>query len=349
MSDKRERKKETNVVLYPGLVKRLIEKGMDALKNKEAENAYQYFISAQEHEPNNSQVRFGVVLSLVELGRLKEAVELTRALLNEGIGDYYDNLQVHISLLVQLGYYQEVVDILDAVLAENRIPAQFAESFYQMLHFSRQMVDDNELLENIEVEHEPIHEDAIKLLQSSSMHLQWKGIEDLKNSNHPDAIRAMITYIENNKHDPLLRSIALQGLHKKEITSPVIIEKFGQKKEVIPKQLEEIYEITFGQEINRVLSANLEHENPILYDLANQLCWTHLTILYPFLPQPSDPNLWAAVFQLIASERLGYEDHEEEIADLYQCSFKLLLEKSQEVVEAEKNVFRGFDFTNVIK
>ncbi|WP_100405027.1 tetratricopeptide repeat protein [Bacillus solitudinis] len=341
MSDKHKRKKDSNIVLYPGLVKRLIEKGMDALKKKEARTAYDYFVSAEQHEPDNPQVRFGIVLSLVELGRLEEAVKLTSSLLKEGIGDYYDNLQVHISLLVQLGYYQEVVDILDAVLAENRIPSQFAESFYQLLHFSRQMIDDNELIETIESQGDDFTHGSAQLLENNSLQKQWQGIQELKTSTHPVAIESLITYIENVNHDLFLRSMALQVLHKHNIERPVTVEKLGQKDIFVPAALEELYEMQFGQSVVNMLEQQLEHENPILLEMAKQLCWAHLYIVYPFLPIPSEVPLWGAVFHLVASERLGLEETEEDIATIYGCSLKLLMEKGNEVIELESKVFRG--------
>ncbi|GAE26186.1 TPR repeat protein [Halalkalibacter wakoensis JCM 9140] len=41
--DKRIHKNDKKVILYPGLVKRLIEKGMDALKEKDGKSAYDFF------------------------------------------------------------------------------------------------------------------------------------------------------------------------------------------------------------------------------------------------------------------------------------------------------------------
>lgn len=338
--DKRIHKKDKNVVLYPGLVKRLIEKGMDALKEKDGKAAYQFFLSAEEHEPDHPQVLFGKMLSLVELGRLEEAVEHTNELLREDIGDYYDNLQVHISLLVQLGKYEEVVDILDAVLSENRVPAQHAESFYQLLHFSRQMVGDQEWLNQIEPDAEPVHKEIIHMLQSESLELQSNAIQQLKNIKHVEATKALVSYLEQRDRDLALQSIALQALHDKEYAEPIHIEKQGKQMEVIPSQLDDLYQLTFGHEVMNRLSSELEHENPLLFEMAKQLCWAHLLALYPFLPEPEKEELWAAVFHYCAAERIGMDEELNEIKERYHVLAKDLIEKGKEVKELEANVYQ---------
>lgn len=299
MKGKRTSKKDQNVILYPGLVKRLIEEGMSALKKKDAQTAYDFFASAEEHEPNHPQVRIGKVLSLVEMGQLEQAKEQTSLLLREDIGNYYENLQVHISLLVQLGRYQEVVSLLDAVLTENRIPSQYAESFYQLLHFSRQMIDDKELLAEAEAEleeAEEVSEKVLLALSSEQVERQAWAIQQLRTNSVDEVVQALIAYIEDETHDLLLRSLALQALRTNRVSQPIHIKKLGRSQTVSPDQIDDIFDLKFGQEVVERLSEKLEHENPLLYEMANQLCWAHIYALYPFLPEPSEPDVWTVVF-----------------------------------------------------
>ncbi|WP_332689580.1 hypothetical protein [Halalkalibacter lacteus] len=338
--DKRKQHKNKNVILYPGLVKRLIEKGMDALKNKDGKEAYKFFLSAEEHEPDHPQVLFGKMLSLVELGRLEEAVRHTNDLLKEGIGDYFENLQVHISLLVQLGKYQEVVDILDAVLTENQFPSQYAESLYQLLHFSRQMVGDQEWLGQTEMKEEQIPIEVIQMLHSGSLELQSKAIQHLREIEGDDAINELIQYLDDKNHDYVLQSMALQALHDKGCNEKIHIVKQGRELTVIPNELTQVYEQQFHNEILAYLSNQLEHNDPLLFELAKQLSWTHLWSLYPFLPEPEDPKLWGQVFHYCAAERIGLEEEVGELEEEYQFKLNFFIEKVLEVKELESSVYQ---------
>ncbi len=334
--DKRIHKKNEKVVIYPGLVKRLIEKGMDALKEKDGKSAYEFFLEAEAHEQDHPQVLFGKMLSLVELGRLEEAVEHTAQLLYEGIGDYFDNLQVHISLLVQLGKYEEVVEIISAVLSEHRIPAQHAESFYQLLHFSRQMADSHKG----EIDREEAIDDVLKLLQSDSLELQLKAITELKNSKHKKAAAALVSYVEESNRDLALQSMALKALHEKKYKDVVHVEKLGREMDVRPSELADLFETTFMKKLLAKLEAVLEHEHPFLLEVAKQLCLSHLLALYPFLPEPEEETFWAGVFHYCAAERLGLDEELNEIQTHYSIDEQSLKQSKAEVEKLESIVFQ---------
>ncbi|MDT8859490.1 hypothetical protein N0O92_04535 [Alkalihalobacillus sp. MEB130] len=338
--DKRIHKKDKKVILYPGLVKRLIEKGMDALKDKDGKAAYDFFLSAEEHEPDHPQVLFGKMLSLVELGRLEEAVEHTNSLLREGIGDYYENLQVHISLLVQLGKYQEVVDMLDAVLSENQFPSQYAESFYQLLHFSRQMVGDQEWLHQLEIKDEPIPVELVDMLQSDSLELQSKAIQHLREIDNQASTRLLIEFLERADRDYVLQSMALKSLEEKNCTDSIHITKQGREMDIVPSEFSDEKQQAFFEEVVHHVSEQLEQTDPLLYEMTKQLSWTHLWSLYPFLPEPEDAKLWGHVFYYCAAERMGLDDDLEELLERYQFKRPFFLEKVEVVKQLELSVYQ---------
>ncbi|WP_052144606.1 hypothetical protein [Halalkalibacter okhensis] len=313
---------------------------MDALKDKDGQAAYDFFLSAEEHEPEHPQVLFGKMLSLVELGRLEEAVEHTDSLLKEGIGDYFENLQVHISLLVQLGKYQEVVDILDAVLSENQFPSQFAESFYQLLHFSRQMVGDQEWLNQIETKDEPLPLELVEMLHSDSLELQSKALQHLRELDHKDATSAIVEFLHKKDRDYVLQSMAIKALEDKEYDKMIHIKKQGREKQIVPKDLNSDLQQDFHERLLTYISGELEHTDPLLYEITKQLSWTHLWSLYPFLPEPEEVKLWGDVFHYCGAERIGLDEDLEILLERYQFKHALFMEKVQEVKEIESSVYQ---------
>jgi tetratricopeptide (TPR) repeat protein len=338
--DNRRNPKDKNIILYPGLVKRLIEKGMDALKEKDGKSAYHFFLSAEEHEPENPQILFGKMLSLVELGRLEEAVEHTDSLLREGIGDYYENLQVHISLLVQLGKYQDVVNILDAVLSENQFPPQYAESFYQLLHFSRQMVGDQEWISRYDEKDEPLPPNIKPMLESDSLVLQSKAIQQLKVLENPEAEKWLLDFLGKDNQDYVLQSMALHALQDKGCKEKIHIKKQGREMEVIPKELPDTDHQTFHEKILELLSDELEHVDPLLFEIAKQLVWGYVFALYPFIPEPRVEKLWADIFQFCAAKRIGLEEEVERLKEQHDEQIDFFLKKVDEVQELEANTYQ---------
>lgn len=343
MTDKSHKNDQNNIILYPGLVRRLLELGMDALKAKDGKRAHEYFEQAESIEPDNAKVRFGKMLSLVELGRLEEAVNLTDKLLREGTGDYFENLQVHISLLVQLSRYEEVIELLDAVLAENRFPPQHAESLYKLLHFSRQMTESLPLVDHTIDGDEPdeVEREDLNNLQSSNPELEWQAIQNLGKKNQHQATEAFIAYIEDPAHDWLLQSYALQYLMDWNVTREISMTKLGQTQVVVPETLKNEGSLThFISKMKQLLVEYLEQEDPILLEMSTQLMVLHSLSVFPFLPEESEEKGYAAAFTIIACERIASDYNEMEIVEAFKTKRSEVLEKIEFIEELEGQVFR---------
>ncbi|WP_078555397.1 tetratricopeptide repeat protein [Bacillus alkalicellulosilyticus] len=344
-----QNQKKDNVVLFPGLVLKLVDKGMASLKAKKFEEALRFFQEALELEPNHSKGRFGEVLSYIELGMLEEAAEKSKEMLHEDIGNYYEILQVHISILFQLSNYEEVVIMLEAVLSEEQLPSNVAESFYQWLHFSRQMIGDGINLEFEQPPHleeqEPPQE-LLHLLENEDRTKQWKAIQLLSKSKHPIVITALKKFLVDD-HDLILKSVVLQLLSDLQINEPIEISKQGQTVTVVPTNVKNVYTQEFGQQVEKRIIAELEHDNPSLLETVLHLWWHYLFAVYPLIPIPEDERLWAAAVHIVGLEGQGFDFDELEIANRYQVSVFEMLEKSNEISDIEQNVFQDVQMNNL--
>lgn len=338
MTDKKQDEKK--LILFPGLVKRLVEEGMDELKQKHADRSLQLFTQAETHEPTNPQARFGVVLSLIELNRQAEAVEKTKTLLNEGIGDYYETLQVHVSLLVQLSRYEEVVHLLETILGENRLPPAYAETFYELLHFSRQMSDSKAYDESL-LDQGHKKETILELragLHATNEPAKWKALQTVRELNLLALLEDVRELASDEFANPLMRTFALQLLHEWQDGQPIVIKRDGKSLKLTPKDLQEPGERDVDKEIRAALERQLEHENPVLLQMAKQLHHTYLLLTYPFVPPAGNAQAWACAFHLVASERLGLDSDEKEMVDCYGCERFDVLEASNEIEALEQDI-----------
>ncbi|MDE5412409.1 tetratricopeptide repeat protein [Alkalihalobacterium chitinilyticum] len=339
--------KEQNVIPFPGVGEKLVEKGMASLKEKRLQDALDDFQQALKYDQSHPQARYGVVLTYIELGQLDDAVAESKRMLQEGIGDYFDVLQVHVSLLVQLACYEEVVTMLEAVLVEGKVPSNQAETLYQLLHFSRQMSEDGPIIEDTvinlqEKEEEPPIE-QLNLLEDPDVKKQWAAIQKLKKHNHPHVLEKYLEYLKDEEKDLVLKTFILQSLKDKNIEDQVEIRKLDQVKYINPQELNDLFENPFGQKVASIITYQLEQDNPSLKDMVLQLWWQYLFALVPFLPQPQDENIWAGAVHLVVIESLGGEFDENEISNLYNVNVQELVKAANELVEVEEQVFQGVE------
>ncbi|WP_318508149.1 tetratricopeptide repeat protein [Bacillus sp. T3] len=139
---KRERfKKNGNIILFPDLDKRLVEKGLDQLKQKNFSAAIELLNEASQLNPDNEDVFIGLVLAYFEAGNYNEANKLAKKLLQTGIGDYFKIVDMYIMILVQQHEYAEIVMTIEALLEEKEVPPEKIEHFMNMLQFSRKVAN----------------------------------------------------------------------------------------------------------------------------------------------------------------------------------------------------------------
>lgn len=337
-----ERKRADKVVLFPGLVDKLVNKGMDNLKEKNLSEALSYFQQSLEIEPDHPQGRFGVALCFVELGRLEEAREQTEQMLKEDIGNYYDILQVHISLLVQLGKYREVVTMLEGLIAEEKLPIQQAESIYHLLHFSRQMVEvaDSGVVESYNEPDSNVDE-LIELLYSSTPEKQRVAIQMLGKIHNETTIHAFKQFLKDEKQDPVLKSFILQMLKENKVEGRLEVHKFGKNVTVSITELEDVFHEKFGETTLQLLAQDLENDNPTLLQSITQVWWHFLFAVYPISPQPVNPSLWAAALYKVGGEISGMDFDETEIANRYDQKVETVRSCAKQILTIETESFKG--------
>lgn len=339
--NKKQKKVKDKVVLFPGLVEKLVAKGMGSLKEKKFPEACTFFEQALEIEPDHPQGRFGVALSLVEQSRLDEAKKVTEKMLKEDIGNYYDILQIHISLLVQLGQYDEVVSMLEVIIAEEKLPANLAESFYQLLHFSRQMEEDGVKIE-IEEDLKQPPEELIHMLHFGSTEKQLLAIQMLGKMSTTVFINAMKEFLVNTQYDPVLKSIALQLIKEKDVDEEISIHKFSKEITINIADLEDVFHEKFGKNTLEILALHLENDNPSLFEMVSQTWWHYLFAMYPISPNPLNQNLWAAAIHRVGVEVIGLDWDDLEIARKYEVDVDEMLACSTEIMKVEKETYKSY-------
>ncbi|WLD92276.1 M48 family metallopeptidase [Alkalihalobacillus sp. AL-G] len=342
---------DSKIVYFPNLTGKLVNKGMSALKQKKFKESLNYFQQLIEMEPEHPQGNVGVVLSLVELGQLEEAKEKCDEILKKDIGEYYDVLQIYISILIQLGDYEEVVEILEAVIQEQTLPAQMAENFYQLLYFSRKMaVDDTDQTENVyEKKAEMLSENDLDRiaaqLQSPDSKLQWQAVQSIEAVGHPiikEELKKFLTYPDAN---PSLKTIVLQMMKDGNISDSMDIHKFGKTITVHTSNLVDIPEGQFYRLVKKIVSHQLEQKNPTLMEMAIQI-WDHyLFMIYPFQPDPLNEQLWATAVLEVSHRLNGIEFDVNELKQTFSLNEETIENAVEKILEIERISMKDIGFS----
>jgi tetratricopeptide (TPR) repeat protein len=322
------------VVPFPNLKQRLLDKGMDALKQKKFDDALELLQQTLQYDHTMDEVHFGVVVCLFELGYLEEAKDKCQQMLKQDLGDYYDVLQLYLTILIQLKEYEEVETTIEAVLQEDKIPPHTIENFYRLLDFSRKMTE-HEVREDSHIDVDCLLDDDVSIPE------QWNIIHALRNESKGISYTypTLDQFLLNETKHPMIKTAVLQLFIEKDIFREVSVEKFGHKLTINSTELHHVEGHPFTIEVLQVLDSTLGNENPSLYEIVKEMWIRHLYVMYPFHPQPKVAAIWAAGLHKVGYDLHGIEIDSDELTDMYKISSKDLLFSSSRIREIEEISF----------
>ncbi|MDR0138160.1 tetratricopeptide repeat protein [Metabacillus idriensis] len=326
-------KKQRKVIPFPNLSERLVDKGLEALKNKQFKEALSLFYEVLELGEERAEIHLGIALCLMELGELEEAKAVCRKMLHEDIGDYFTVMQVYLTVLIQLRQYSEVQQTIEAVLQENQLPHDQAEHFYKLLDFSRKMTEDEDFLIDEEEEDESYTEPR-NLLDTINQQVAY--VQSLKDRNVSRHMLQLQSILKDGGSHPVVQSMILHLLMENEVAKEVKIAKFGKTMSLIPAELEDLSELPFTKKVLNVLDDILGQENPALYEAVKEVWIRHLYVLFPFLPEPTEARLWAAALHYAGYEMHGIAAPAEEVSYTYEVKEDRLMEAARKIYEIEE-------------
>jgi hypothetical protein len=327
-------KNKKKVVEFPNLKQRLLEKAMQTMKEKKFSEALALFEQAREKEYAYAEVELGMVVCYMELRQLTEAKNRCKKMLREDIGDYFHVLQIYVTILIQLKEYGEVKSTIEAILEEDRLPAQYAQNFYQLLEFARKMLPQQEEEEMFKPEYSQ-SDAGLNELHDGSIQKQYEVIQHLKHRN----IRPLITEIEiylqdENKH-PVLKTFLLHILKEQGWDKEVQVNKLNQSITIIPTALPNGEEDPFLNKVISFLEDNVESDNPTLFESLKEMLVRIHTVQFPLPFSPERPEVWAAGLHKTGAELFGLSLNDEDLGEEYKVSVMELKAAEQDIKKLE--------------
>lgn len=329
--------KNSNIIPFPNLEQRLLNKGMDAVKEKRYKEALQIFNQYTAHYSGYPEVEVGIVVCLLELGLYEDAKEKCERLLQHDIGDYFYVMQIYITILIQLSEYEKVVSILEALFEEEKVPAAHAGELFHLLEFARKSSgqlfgnpDQNQTTKaNVQV--------LGHQLVNGNFNEQLHAIQILRSERSiSEIIEDLRTILADRKAHPIIQSMVLQLMMEKEMQDIVVVTKFGKTMKVNPSTVVNIFDQPFKVQVLNKLEDILSHENPTLYESVKELWERFLLVLFPFQPQPLDVMVWAGALQKSGYQFFGIDISDDELEDIYNVSIDKIEKACHEILEMEK-------------
>lgn len=307
--------------MFPHVDKLLTEKALTNLENKQFLEAVHLFEEANKLDEDNDQILVGLLIAYVEAGMLTAAKESAQQLLQKGIGDYYQIVDIYLMVLMQLEQYDEVKVAIQMLLDEQSIPQEKRAHFISLLNESEQLANvHTQINRQTDLDEETNVGDILN--KSTNPEEQLLFIKKLSDQNIRPYIEEIALFLANDTAHPFLKTMLVHILKEQEIQQELSITKFGMTKSIVPNKLPDIHEASLRTNIVDKLKETLENDDPIFYENVKSLVNRHSFLLFPIEFPAAHPAVWAAAFHMLGFQYYGVDYLKEEIASLYMAPLK---------------------------
>jgi len=338
MKKREQVKRKDNIIYFPGLDKRLTDKGLESLEKKKFHEAIPLLEEARELDLDNENILIGLVLAYFEAGAFKKAKVLANEMLLKGIGDYFQMVDLYLTVLIQLHEYREIVTTIEALLDEKEIPPEKHDHFLTILQFSRRMAEGREQ-QDFEQEEEDSEVSSLNLLEIDDINEQMMIVANLADKNIRPFLDEITNYLKFEEGHPFIKTLILNLLKEQEIDRELIVKKFAIEKKIIPIDLPDVREQPKMLAVKALLADHLESNNPGLYENALSIVERTFLISYPFELEPNSAEAWAAAFDMLAQEYLGMDAEISKIARNYGAEPVEIENARVQIETIEKNSY----------
>jgi tetratricopeptide (TPR) repeat protein len=313
-----------NVIVLPGTRERLIEKGIHALQEKNYKEACDLLTKALHisEEPGDDEIQMALLLAFYECGQYHEARKLCEKMLRAGNGDYYDIMDLYISILFQLKEYQHATVTLSALVDETQIPSDKKDHLEKLLQISQKMASTPMKVEN---EYQP--DRAPKLFyEDESIEQQTLKVAELVQRDIAPYLGELIDIIGDDHSHPFLKTLLLNVLREQGYDKEILVQKFCVSKRLVPDQLEDVFQMSYYQQVMKKLEEEISQSNPTLFSQIKEMVNRHFFLLYPFEPEFCTDDWAACTLQLVCE----YYGMAEEAEHLYPQLFSRVSDSKKE-------------------
>ncbi|TDL34389.1 tetratricopeptide repeat protein [Jeotgalibacillus sp. S-D1] len=290
-------KKSKNVILFPGLKERLLEKGLDKLQEQHHEEAIDLLTEAHVIDPEDSVVSTSLAVALYEDRQWLKAKEICERMLHEGIGEYEETLELYIMNLLQLKEHQQIVTTIQTVIDENAISPERQERFEHLLAVSKRQEQQTER-ENASLDSFVLHKD---------LEQQMIQVANLAKQNIHPIKGALIEAVQSVQTHPFIKTMVLNILREQAVQDDVQVAKWELSGVFNPAELKDPFENRTFLLVSNAIQQIAGQEDPNLTELSLDIVRRHLFLLYPFIWSEENESTIAQAYIRLARRYMGNE------------------------------------------
>lgn len=272
--------KDENVILFPGMIEKLVENGLKFAEENNFVEAVSCFDEAKKFLEFSDMVQSVYILSLLEAGRARDAKKICETLYEKKSPFFEQVIELYLTILLDLKEFKQLNEVLDGLMKDSTYTFQQKKNFKQLKELSIKMLTDTNIEEDIQTDFD---EKQFELSRFKKLPFgqQEQLIQEAFQTDVTEIMEEIITIIESPDVIPTIKSLALLLLGAAGIDKEVTVEKFGFKETVIPTAPPESTAVDRVEPIKQYIENSLE-KDPSKLQMTLEMVHRHAYTLFPF-------------------------------------------------------------------
>lgn len=312
------------IVLFPGMVEKIIERAHEAAESSRYAEANELFEQVLTYKDGDEYMLSVFAHSLYEVKNFVRAKEICEDLIALQPEFYFEVMELYLTICMQLKEFQQVDKIIQTLFDQHVIPIEQQEKFLRIQRLNQRIAENKQKLEQ-ENQAESLLKEQIDVDQFLNLTVmeQLIRVQQFSEANirpYKDFFKALI---ESESLHPYIQSLLLILLVEQEVSIEISVEKFGLEKQINPSEYPLPTKLPQFEQIYRILAEEFD-QNPTTMDMLQQVLSKHAIVAYPFEWIPYHSNDVANTYVSYVNAMFGQiEDYNYDIMKKIQLLDKL--------------------------
>lgn len=279
--------KSKKVIVFPGMIEKLIEQGKEHAEHyrfTEAVTCFEQALTVADIE--DERVMFVYACALHELKQYEKTKQICEELMKMGTNHYWDVVELYIATSVELKNFKQVETLIHSLFEEQAIPVHKKEQFERLQSLNQRLAS-NQTVPAYE-EPQMKNEELVKFVELPVPE-QIKQLNEWTEINMRKQLTLLQGIVEHESTHPFVQSLALLILKEQEINVRVQVKKFNHDRSFITTELLLPTQMPQYQYIENFLEEHLM-QDPTALEMATYLLAKHAIAVYPYEWQPFEED-----------------------------------------------------------
>ncbi len=296
MNNERKKNQVTNLIPFPFLKERLVEKGLDFINQQKYEEASDFLLQAFDGNELSNEILMALMLSLYESRQYVKAREIYESIPYPTI----EQSELYLLSLIQMSDHGKVIETIETLLDSCEITGEKRQHYNKLIQFSQRQWNTykSKKLDSENQINDEEQEATRENLRGKSIQEQISFISSIRLHRLKPYEEELVKALGESKTNPFIQTLILELLREHELDKDIELNKMNKREILNPVQLLSVFDVPYFLTLEKELDDLLGHHDPVQLEQVIEVAKRHAFLWFP-IPPIVEPVILARGYEVL--------------------------------------------------